>query len=458
MKIYGCSVVRNEDDFIETFIKYHSFLDYLIITDNGSTDKTCEIVNSLIGANGTPKVILLHQNGDFDQEKIINQMVERIMKCEFAPKPDIIIPFDADELIATFEGNSIRRQLESINLNVINVIRWRTYMPHKCGGETYLPSSFRYCRSQNLEYLSKVIIPTNLIDDSFRILRGNHSVSSCNKLIIKVIDNIFMAHYPIRSMYQFLKKVITGYAKRISSSTYVMGASKQAERLYEKFIEQGCFRENDLLEEAYTYFSACDEPYSIKKIEECPIDLRDSNTNVDYMFGEKDIILALAKDYVDMAFSMRLLKKDNVQNNENSHISQRDYLCRKQLEEMRLKKNIAIEEANSSSIVDLVCDKNLIGKRAWVCTYSIVGEKICEILKDKGVMVNGLVFIHSKLPIKKIEQRHLDALDADVSKCDYIVVYTEAMKSYVIDRIPLHLLTTILKVKPVRKFNENSIF
>ena len=49
MKIVSFTMVNNESEIIESFIRYnYNFFDYMIIIDNGSTDSTVDIINNLI--------------------------------------------------------------------------------------------------------------------------------------------------------------------------------------------------------------------------------------------------------------------------------------------------------------------------------------------------------------------------------------------------------------------------
>ena len=59
MKIVSITMVKNEMDIIESFIRYNiNIVDEMIILDNGSTDYTLDIINNLIeeGLN----IVLLH--------------------------------------------------------------------------------------------------------------------------------------------------------------------------------------------------------------------------------------------------------------------------------------------------------------------------------------------------------------------------------------------------------------
>ena len=48
-KIISITMVNNESEIIESFIRYnYNFLDEMVIIDNGCTDNTIKIVNKLI--------------------------------------------------------------------------------------------------------------------------------------------------------------------------------------------------------------------------------------------------------------------------------------------------------------------------------------------------------------------------------------------------------------------------
>ena len=49
MKIISFTMVNNESEIIDSFIRYnYNFVDEMVIIDNGCTDSTIEIVSKLI--------------------------------------------------------------------------------------------------------------------------------------------------------------------------------------------------------------------------------------------------------------------------------------------------------------------------------------------------------------------------------------------------------------------------
>lgn len=105
MNIIGITIVKNEEDIIESFIRYNmKILDQLFIVDNGSTDGTLDIINSMIN-EGFP-VTLTHRIGEFNQIEIMNELLSNVLYGKHATISDFIIPLDADEFLVSV-GNYI---------------------------------------------------------------------------------------------------------------------------------------------------------------------------------------------------------------------------------------------------------------------------------------------------------------------------------------------------------------
>ena len=82
------SFIKNEIDFIESFIKYHiDIFDSIYFIDDGSTDGTLEIIQKYSSIHLRQVQNSFNLKGEICSE-IIHQMTE-----------DIIIPLDADETI-----------------------------------------------------------------------------------------------------------------------------------------------------------------------------------------------------------------------------------------------------------------------------------------------------------------------------------------------------------------------
>ncbi len=74
-KIFSISMVKNESDIIESFVRYNlNIFDGMIILDNHSSDNTLEILN-LLKKEGLNLHIIKDEDKEFDQAAKINKLL-----------------------------------------------------------------------------------------------------------------------------------------------------------------------------------------------------------------------------------------------------------------------------------------------------------------------------------------------------------------------------------------------
>jgi hypothetical protein len=102
-------IVRNEADIIGANIAHHLALgvDRIIVTDNGSTDGTKDI---LAGLARTGQVDVTHEDGPFRQVERANEMVLEAR----AGGADWVTAFDADEFLMPPEGETLAAHLAGV--------------------------------------------------------------------------------------------------------------------------------------------------------------------------------------------------------------------------------------------------------------------------------------------------------------------------------------------------------
>ncbi len=172
-------MVKNEMDIIESFVRYNvNYLDGMIILDNGSTDKTLEILKSLKN-EGLPIFVIEDDTRDFDKILKMNMLLKRAVNEYNA---DIVVPLDADEFMLSSKGGSPREHLQKLESPDYYVAKWKVYVPDfsKNQEEKFIPKKITMARddsSRDWHTLYKVIIPRELVTDyKITLTRGSHSL------------------------------------------------------------------------------------------------------------------------------------------------------------------------------------------------------------------------------------------------------------------------------------------
>ena len=210
MKIISFTMVNNESEIIESFIRYnYNFVDEMVIIDNGCTDSTIKIIRKLIG-EGFKITVYDESLEAYNQYRLDNKYLTKIANEK---NPDIILPLDADEFLT---GNTNPREvLEGLSLDRIYYITWRWYVMTKEDNilETFIPKKMQYCLSKPAwnysdgTVVTKAVIPVKYYSDmGLTLSMGHHTVFGNDKVKITQLDNLQLAHYRAISEEQLIYK------------------------------------------------------------------------------------------------------------------------------------------------------------------------------------------------------------------------------------------------------------
>lgn len=210
MKIVSFTMVNNESEIIESFVRYnYNFIDEMVIIDNGCTDSTIKIVRKLISEGFKIKIYdesLEAYNQYRLDNKYLNKIIDEI-------KPDLILPLDADEFI-TGEDNP-REILEKLSLDSIYYVTWRWYVMTKEDDpkEAFIPKKMKHCLTRPAWNYSdgtpvtKTIIPAGYYKKmGLTLSMGHHTVFGNEKVKITRLKNLQFAHYRAISEQQLIYK------------------------------------------------------------------------------------------------------------------------------------------------------------------------------------------------------------------------------------------------------------
>ena len=234
MKVFSISMIKNEADIIESFIRYHqSIFDGMVILDNGSTDNTLPIIQKL-QAEGYAIYLYQDKNTEYNQD----EKMSKLLSITFEKyEPDIVFPLDADEfLIASNNNINPKEYFLMMNLNTCYYLKWRTYIPTKTDNikEISPIKRMNHVRPDMYEKFSKVVVPKHVFNQFLpKLTMGNHDINLNSRDIKKEEFGLLkIAHFPVRSIEQIKSKVLVGWINFLSKPSRKPGDGFQWEHIY----------------------------------------------------------------------------------------------------------------------------------------------------------------------------------------------------------------------------------
>jgi len=220
-KLVSTILVKNEIDIIELAIQHQlkSGVDYIIATDNMSTDGTFEVLQEY------KRQGVLHLIQEKDQDYSQAKWVNRMGKIAFdSYDANFIMHTDADEFWHSEAGNLKYELVKYPLIDAIRVPIKNVLLAFDDFKESF-PTDSKYIVehpliSNNLESDSKInsmflyeYEPNVLykVKHKYReVSAGNHNLLNYKNFLIRKSSDISVYHFPIRSKKQFFDKVIQG--------------------------------------------------------------------------------------------------------------------------------------------------------------------------------------------------------------------------------------------------------
>lgn len=212
-------MVKNEKDIIESFIRYHlRIFDGMFILDNGSTDGTIEIIMK-IAQEGWPVYLIYDDNPAYIQSLIITRLLYEVIEKY---NPDFVFPLDVDEFIFSKKINDLKKYFSAnLSKDSLHYFSWVAYVPTKKDDqyEKNVLKRIVHRRKKQNNFDCKVLIPT-WIPKKYKVTvkQGNHDIEVIGEPILKksISPNIFLAHFPIRSINQVKSKYLVGWLANLA--------------------------------------------------------------------------------------------------------------------------------------------------------------------------------------------------------------------------------------------------
>lgn len=224
-KIAVVSMVRDEADIIESFVRHHlAVADAVYIVDHASVDGTSDILAALAD-EGLPLAVTR-----FDGVAQIQAEVQTaLMQQAFADGADLVVPLDADEFLWPEAGRTladIRDVLRALPTDrVYDLARWNCTLVHPDKEEDLLLPVRDARRAAQPMQLGKVFVGRAAYEATRtqhgRLMQGNHHYlidgpQGPSRIVPEERKDIFLAHFPWRSAAQAAEKKAVGWLANVA--------------------------------------------------------------------------------------------------------------------------------------------------------------------------------------------------------------------------------------------------
>lgn len=308
------SRLKNSADIIETWVRANAAVaDKFVVIDNHSVDGTPQILE-MLKIEGFD-IEILSGNEEIQKDQM-NYLLDYV-KDKY--DPDWILPLDDDEIIASDTMQDIRGYLSSLPALKEYRIRWRVYTLR--GNENIVESCIvkrlGYCFINNQMDFPVAIISREVAKSGIRLSMGNHALVNydyqrkqeyISNLPIVYIDDLYIAHYPLRSKEQIISKFLIGWSNYlIHPLDPNTKENNYWRKVYEDFKrDRSCINDEYLhkiigLYRQKIYVDNVDEiVWQLANIKDEALVMKYSNSKVDwlynYMCNTEDIAQRLAQE------------------------------------------------------------------------------------------------------------------------------------------------------------------
>ena len=212
-RLLGLSMVKNEQDVIEPFLRHHAaLLDTIVLLDNASIDRTRAI--ALDCARELGNVVI----GDSPEFSFLqSERTTRLLQAaQAAFRADYVFFLDADEFLSAPDRDTLLAALRPIPPEGAGLLQWRTFVIRP-GQEDAVaadpPVRFTHRRLAEQPPFGKVVLRLDSATATgLTIAQGSHTATREGVEIPAVaLDPLHLQHFPVRSSRQIAAKAVVGW-------------------------------------------------------------------------------------------------------------------------------------------------------------------------------------------------------------------------------------------------------
>jgi hypothetical protein len=216
MKLVAVSIVKNEADIIEVFVRHtRAWVDLHLVFDHDSTDGTREILAELV-KEGWPLLVFTGDSVANLQQQRSNHLA-RLAFTEHGA--DWVLPLDADEILVATDRKELERLLTESPLESPVSVLLRNYSPSTEDNLGEKNPVRRIChRNPGPGTTSKIFVPRSLgLRNEIAAGKGNHALYRGDQILkAHPLTGASLAHFALRSPAQQVLRVVTAELQKLS--------------------------------------------------------------------------------------------------------------------------------------------------------------------------------------------------------------------------------------------------
>jgi hypothetical protein len=225
MKLVAVTRILNEDDIVEAFVRHHqAAVDHHVLLDNGSTDRTVEILTALHG-EGVPLTLLQAHSVSFSEAQHLTTLYRY---AAIALQADWVLPLDADEFLDTRAAfTDLRTTLAAVPAATLALhVPLILYLNAAEDDAAELTVPKRLVRRGAVQQdVFKIIVRGGPAAPRIDIAPGSHGAALDGRPCAIQAQTAFrLAHYPRRSAWQHMAKFLIGRLKAVAAGRAVLDA------------------------------------------------------------------------------------------------------------------------------------------------------------------------------------------------------------------------------------------
>ena len=214
MKLVAVSVVKNEADIIEAFVRHtHAWVDEHFIFDHASTDGTREILFGLLREGLPLRLFTGTSIANLQQSR--SNLLARLAFVEGGA--DWVLPLDADEILIATNRLELETMLSDGPEPCTVLLRNYSPSTHDDADEVNPVRRIAY-RQRGGGVTSKVFVPRAMgLRPDVAAGKGNHALYCQDQAVpTRPLPNVWLAHFALRSPHQQVLRVVTAELQRLS--------------------------------------------------------------------------------------------------------------------------------------------------------------------------------------------------------------------------------------------------